>query len=281
MRDSGRVEGGKGTHATGPSAWDEALRIAAHDLRGPLAAIAMASELLVDRGVPEERKARLLDAIRESVQHAEGIVANYLEQTRADAAQQLDLRPSDARGLVHEVVEALRPQAQAKGVALECRLPRTVPPVLIDGERVRQVCWNLIGNAIKFTPPGGHVVVAGHTRADALRISIADTGPGIAPGDLTHIFERYWHASPRAGGGTGLGLAIAREIVERHGGRIGVESQPGRGTCMHFTLALAPHGIAPARRHGSTVGLARHEAAAALPDRRGATRDTAVRGSAA
>jgi signal transduction histidine kinase len=122
-------------------------------------------------------------------------------------------------------------------------------PAAIDGARVVQLLSNLVGNAVKFTPPGGRVTVryrvSGDAGADgapaegALVASVADTGPGIAPEDLPHLFTAFWRGDRRGRRGVGLGLWIARAIVEAHGGELRVEAADGRGTTFHFTLPFA------------------------------------------
>ena len=156
-------------------------------------------------------------------------------------------------------MERLRPQAEAGGLALSVDLPPDLPPVLVDGERVRQVVTNLLHNAIKFTPPGGRVTITAATDdipaddtaheaepPDAgsrlLVIEVRDTGVGIAKIDLPRVFERFYksdRARTRGRGGTGLGLAIARHIVETHGGRIWLKSKEGKGSSFFFSLPVA------------------------------------------
>ena len=108
-----------------------------------------------------------------------------------------------------------------------------------DRERVLQIFTNLVGNAVKFTPKGGSITITATAAGPAVRFSVKDTGSGIAPENLPHVFDRFWQARARARSGAGLGLAIARGIVEAHGGEIGVESTVGVGTEMYFTLPTA------------------------------------------
>jgi signal transduction histidine kinase len=110
-----------------------------------------------------------------------------------------------------------------------------------DRERILQVLSNLIGNALKFTPPGGSVTVGVERRGGEARVAILDTGPGIAPGHLPHIFDRFWKHDTPGVKGTGLGLFIARGIIEAHGGRVWAESELGHGARFYFTLELEPN----------------------------------------
>jgi signal transduction histidine kinase len=142
--------------------------------------------------------------------------------------------------LLTEVVTLLEPVAKAK--SLELRIDADVArseSVLCDGGRVMQVFANLVGNAIKFSPTGGAVIVRAERVGDAVRFSVSDRGPGIAPGSRAHVFDRFWQAEKSAPVGLGLGLSIAKSVVEAHGGEIGVESEIGKGATFFFTLPLA------------------------------------------
>ena len=123
--------------------------------------------------------------------------------------------------------------------------PAPLPPLVADPQRLGQVLGNLVANALRHTPPGGQVTLGAELAVDdALRLWVADTGEGIAPEDLAHIFERFWRGDPArshgAGAGMGLGLAIAKGLVEAHGGRIWAESEVGQGTTITCLLPLAP-----------------------------------------
>ncbi|MBL0891651.1 MAG: ATP-binding protein, partial [Gemmatimonadaceae bacterium] len=112
------------------------------------------------------------------------------------------------------------------------------PPLLCDRQRLQQVLSNLLGNAVRFTPAGGRIVLAATMHDDAVRVSVSDTGPGVAPEDVPRLFERYWQAPRLLRAGSGLGLYIAKGIVEAHGGDIGVDSEPGKGAMFWFTLPV-------------------------------------------
>jgi signal transduction histidine kinase len=144
---------------------------------------------------------------------------------------------------VEAAVARLDLQFVEKGVVLETDLPADLPPASADEDRIGQVLLNLVGNALQYTPRGGHVrVVAGREGAE-LRISVNDTGVGIAPEHLSLIFTRFYRidkSRARAGGGSGIGLTIAKHLVEAHGGRIWAESPgPGQGSTFTFTLPVA------------------------------------------
>src|SRR6266850_938399 len=187
---------------------DEFLAVVSHELRTPLTAILLWAKLL--------RSGRL----------------------------RLEIRETDVVPLIQGAIDTVRPAADLKGVHLETDLNPRLGNVRIDPDRVRQVVWNLVHNAVKFTPAGGHVTVALQRTREVLRIEVKDTGQGIPREFLPHVFERFRQAdiSPtRTHGGLGLGLAIARQLVELHGGRIRVESAgEGKGATFTVELPAAP-----------------------------------------
>jgi signal transduction histidine kinase len=127
-------------------------------------------------------------------------------------------------------------------VAIERAIPEDLPPLDADEERLHQVLFNLVDNAVRFTPPGGEVTIAADRRNGSVEISVADTGVGIPGEHLPRLFERFYRVDParsREDGGTGIGLAIARSVVEAHGGHIKAESVPGRGSVFSFDLPVA------------------------------------------
>jgi chemotaxis family two-component system sensor kinase Cph1 len=136
-------------------------------------------------------------------------------------------------------VDQLLPIAQEKGIELSVSCPPGLPPVRADRQRLLQALGNLLGNALKFTPGGGKVHLSGEASSEGVCISVADTGPGIAPENLQSIFESFWKTHDGNDTGTGLGLGIARGIVEMHGGHVAVESELGRGTVFTVTLPAA------------------------------------------
>jgi signal transduction histidine kinase len=137
-------------------------------------------------------------------------------------------------------LEAQRALATAAGLELELDLGGDLPEVWADRDRLLQVFENLIGNALKFTPAGGHIKVGAAPRASEVLFWVADTGPGIAVGHLPHLFDRFWQARRAERRGAGLGLPIVQGIVKAHGGRIWAESAPGRGSTFLFTIPCAP-----------------------------------------
>ena len=140
--------------------------------------------------------------------------------------------------MVHDVCAKLRPLAEEKNQVLETDLPATIPNIAVDAQRLRQVLSNLIGNAIKFTPPEGRIRVSARVEKDVV-VSVSDTGPGIPKENLSKIFDRFWQVPGTKHQGTGLGLSIAKGIIQSLGGEIWAESQVGKGTSFFITLPLA------------------------------------------
>jgi signal transduction histidine kinase len=143
--------------------------------------------------------------------------------------------------LIEEAVQSWRVKAEQAGIRLDLHLATDLPPVMVDGQRIGRVLLNLLGNAIRYTSAGGSVTVEAQAEEDAVRISVRDTGVGIAVDDVPHIFDRFYRGEKsrsRQHGGAGLGLAIARGLVLAHGGRIWAESAAGVGTTVSFTVPL-------------------------------------------
>lgn len=217
---------------------DRVLGIVSHDLKNPLHTIGMAAELLEMR-LPEERRTQQLDIIRRTVARANRMVLDLLDAARIESGQAVAVEPQPlaVRPLLDEAIEAFRLQAEEKRQQLICDASETIAPVHADHDRVLQALSNLIGNAVKFTPEGGQICVRAEPGEDGtVRFSVSDTGPGIPPEILPHLFEPFAQAKDTASLGTGLGLSIARGIVEAHGGQLGVRSGPGSGTEFAFTL---------------------------------------------
>ncbi|MFN2565891.1 MAG: ATP-binding protein [Gemmatimonadaceae bacterium] len=221
---------------------DEMLGVVAHDLRNPLNTIAMGANLLTEL-IPEPQASlrKQAEVMRRAADRMNRLIQDLLDVRRIEAGRlAIEPRPQPAGALVDDAVEMLRPLASAGALALEADVRPDVPEVFADPPRVQQVLSNLVGNAIKFTPAGGRVLLGAEPMTDwEVRFCVADTGPGIAPEDLPHVFGQFWQARRTDRRGIGLGLAIAKGIVEAHGGRIWVESQVGVGSNFYFTLRAA------------------------------------------
>jgi heavy metal sensor kinase len=219
---------------------------ASHELRTPLAAIRMEAELALGKALSPAEHQQLLGSILEECERLTRLTEQLLALCREDAGSGRPAHgPLDLGALVGHVVETMRPLAQAKdlGLHIECNGPIAV---LGDEVRLRQVFYNVLDNAIKYTPAGGRIDVhLGHRDGTPL-VTLHDTGIGVSPEHLPRVFDRFYRvdkARSRAEGGTGLGLSIAQSIIAAHGGRIELDSQPGQGTTCTVTL---PNGTVPA-----------------------------------
>jgi signal transduction histidine kinase len=213
----------------------------AHELRSPLAVLQGNLRAILDDLYPSDKGeiSRLYDETR----LLSRLVEDLRELALADAGQlRLHLRATDLGQIVESTLESLGPAAGFGQVCLEAKLPSDLPAVVADPDRVAQVLRNLLLNALRHTPAGGSVTVMAGLASGMVEIAVSDTGEGIAPQDLTHVFERLWRADPartRTGGGTGLGLSVAQSLVKAQGGRIWAESTLGEGSTFRFTLPLA------------------------------------------
>jgi heavy metal sensor kinase len=212
---------------------------ASHELRTPLTAIRTEAEVALARPLGEEDARQLLGSILEECGRLTRLTEQLLALAREDSgAARPAAQPVDLASLLRGVAEVMRPLAEARGVRLA---DETDGAVLARGEaaRLRQVFFNTVDNAIKYTPSGGMVTVRSIRRGREVVVTVADTGEGIPPEHLPRVFDRFYRvdkARSREQGGTGLGLSIAKGIVESHGGRIELESKPGQGTTCTVTL---------------------------------------------
>jgi two-component system phosphate regulon sensor histidine kinase PhoR len=219
-----------------------------HELRTPVAALKALVETLEDGALEDPEVARdFLGRMHVEVDGLAQLVEELLELSRIESGRvSLRLQSADLGSVVVAAAERLRPQAERLGVGFTVQEPGELSLARIDPERIQQVVINLVHNAVKFTPPGGHITVSVERREDELLVSVADNGVGIAPDALPRLFERFYKADKaRAGGGTGLGLAIAKHLVQAHGGRIWAES-PGEGRGSTFAFAIPVTGTSRA-----------------------------------
>ena len=212
-----------------------------HEIRTPLANIALAAQTLRNDGSRDATLTkRMLDQIDGQVQALSQLSQEMLDLAQIESGQTLlKLLPVELDPLIRRSVSGLLPQASLKQQHVSLVVPVALR-VLADEQQVGRVVTNLVHNAVKFTPEGGIISIYAEAVNEDVRISVADTGPGVPEGDQARIFERFYKQDrARSKGGTGLGLAIARHIVEGHGGQIWVESQPGKGATFCFTLPSA------------------------------------------
>jgi signal transduction histidine kinase len=221
---------------------EQVLRVVSHDLKNPLHTIGMVAQLLLEVPLSDVERRQHLEIVGRTVERMNRLVRDLLDVARVQAGHVLTITtaPIDVAPLVCDAVDQFSDQARDSGQRLTSEVTQGLPPVLADRDRLLQVFSNLVGNALKFTPEGGRVSIQAEPAGEnSVRFSIADTGTGIPPESLPHLFEPFWQARDRATLGTGLGLSIARGIVEAHGGQISVQSTPGEGTTFRFTLPVA------------------------------------------
>jgi len=214
-----------------------------HELRTPLTAIKGYMEGLMDGVLPAS--AETYQQIHSEAERLSRLVDDLQELSRVEAgAFHLDVAPVSFSSLMETTAKRLLPHLQQKNITLNLALPPELPPVRVDGDRITQVLTNLVSNAVQYTPAGGAVTVSAVVTGGEMRVSVADTGVGIPPEDLPHIFDRFYRVdksrSRQSGGGSGIGLTIAKALVEAHGGKIWAESAgAGQGSVFSFTLPLA------------------------------------------
>jgi signal transduction histidine kinase len=230
---------------------DEMLGIVAHDLRSPLAAAQLAASVLA-RQVPEDRREasrKPTEAIRRSIRQANRLVQDLLDVARLEAGTlDLQLKEVSPEVIVHNALDGYVGLAADAALTIDADIAPGLALVIADEDRIQQVLGNLLDNAIKFTPAGGVVRLAVQRDAEAIRFAVSDTGPGISPDHLPHVFDRFWQERAADRRGAGLGLAIAKGIVERHGGRMAVDSVPGEGSTFAFTLPVLAAAGPPSSR---------------------------------
>jgi two-component system, OmpR family, phosphate regulon sensor histidine kinase PhoR len=210
-----------------------------HELRTPLASLKALTETLQDGALEDPPAARrFIDQIQIEVDALSQMVTELLELSRIESGRlTLDLRPVVPSDLLASVNQRMRLQAERAGLKLRVECAEDLPRVSMDIQRMEQLMVNLIHNAVKFTRPGGEIVLMAETGTGEVRFAVRDTGIGIPAEDVSRIFERFYRVDKsRTGSGTGLGLSIAKHIIEAHKGRIWAESIEGQGSSFFFTL---------------------------------------------
>ncbi len=227
---------------------DEFLAVLSHELRTPLNAIMGWIKIIQKGNLNPVKLQRALDIIERNAAAQTQLIEDLLDISRIIRGQvNLNIQPVDVIKLIQATVDTLTPAATAKSIQIELDSPTSVDPILADSNRLQQILWNLLSNAVKFTPNSGKVEILVNVIDSHLQIQVVDTGMGIAPHFLPHVFEYFRQAdgsTTRSKGGLGLGLAITRHLVELHGGTIRVDS-PGLELGSTFTIIL-PMRMAPA-----------------------------------
>jgi signal transduction histidine kinase len=216
-----------------------------HELRTPMNAIIGFSQVLREGmfGEVNAKQAEYLDDILSSGNHLLSLINDVLDLSKVEAGQvELQIAPFSLHDALERGISMVREQATTEGVEVSLHTNGGLDVVSGDERRIRQVIFNLLSNAVKFAPAGGHVDVSAARVDGEMRVSVADSGPGIAAEDLDRIFEEFQQteAGARHREGTGLGLALSKRFVELHGGRIWCESEVGKGSTFEFTLPVGP-----------------------------------------
>ena len=216
----------------------EFLATVSHDLRSPLATIRGYVDLLEKVGPVTDQQREFLEKIRRSIVHLTALVSDLVELGRIEASVEMEMEPFHLESIIDAVVDGYRQIAAEKGLTLKWEL---TPLPLIRGNphRLRRVMENLLSNAVKYNREGGWIKVTAEYREGYIVVQVADSGIGIPPEDLPHVFDRFYRVQrPETEDieGTGLGLSIVKSIIEKHGGRVWVESRPGEGSTFTFLL---------------------------------------------
>jgi PAS domain S-box-containing protein len=225
----------------------EFLGSMSHELRTPLHTVIGFSELLAEelQGPLNEKQKRFVNHIHNDSLHLLDLINDILDLSKIEA-DRLELHPQvfDLLSAVNEVVASIRPQGEAKSIVITCEVPSAVS-FYADRVCVKQILYNLLSNAVKFTAEGGEIRVEARALENSMEISVVDTGVGIPKEEHRSVFERFYQVGATTKGvreGTGLGLAITKRLIEQHGGDIGVESEPGKGSRFTFTLPFEQTG---------------------------------------
>ncbi|MFY0566847.1 ATP-binding protein [Archangium lansingense] len=250
---------------------DDFLATVSHELRTPLTAILGWASILRTGTLTPDKQARALETVERSARAQAQIVDDLLDISRIVAGRmRLEMQPVQLVPVVEAALDAVRPAAAARNIRLESQLAAGSGPVQGDAQRLQQVAWNLLTNAIKFTPEGGRVAVRLQRVEEHAELQVSDSGKGIEPSFLPHVFERFRQAdgsATRRYGGLGLGLAIVRHLVELHGGTIQAHSEgEGRGASFTVRLPLAAARTSDGSATRDTPGLPDPSLSAYLPD---------------
>ena len=227
----------------GIQARDDMIGIVSHDLRNPVNAVKMLTGVMLDRQQDVPLPAEMADyasVIRQAAEQMDELIRDLLDVTRVEAGRlAVDLTRENTEELLSDALRTLAPVTNQKSITLRLTAPDDLPDVTADRERIAQALSNLVGNAVKFSPPGGEIIVRVAMLDREILFSVTDKGRGMTAEQLSHAFDRFWQSSRTDRQGAGLGLAITKGIIEAHGGRIWAESSPDAGSTFYFTLPIA------------------------------------------
>ena len=237
---------------------DEFLATLSHEIRTPLNAVIGWTKILLARPADGATLQRALHVIDRNANAQARLIEDMLDMARIVSGKlRLELGPVDLVAATIAAIDVVAPSAAAKSITIRTSLSRAPRPIVADADRIQQIVWNVLSNAVKFTPAGGSIEVRLPDPPAPLQLTVTDTGEGIAPEFLPHVFERFRQAnssSSRSEGGLGLGLALVRQLVEMHGGEIHVESA-GRGTGAAFTITFPEPKDAPLQSNSNGDAL--------------------------
>jgi signal transduction histidine kinase len=210
-----------------------------HELRTPLSSLNTAAHLLLRVDVPEEQRRRVVQIIHNETTRLSDMTSAFLDLARLESGRmQFRVQVFDLRSLLEECASMMRGKAAESDLQLILDVPDGLPMIKADRDKIKQVIFNLLSNAIKYNRPGSEITIRAAAVKDRFTLSVSDTGLGIHPADLTHLFEKFYRvqSTEQVAPGTGLGLAICKRIVEAHGGQIEVQSELGKGTTFIVSL---------------------------------------------
>ncbi len=210
-----------------------------HELRTPLTALTAVANLLQRQDLPEQQRLSLAQTLHVEVNRLNGMTTDFLELSRLETGRSRFYRePVHLGGLIEECLQIIKAQAEEEAILFDVHLDRTIPPVQGDRNRLKQVLLNLLTNAIKYTNPGGKIIIRLKQKTKSILLTIEDNGRGIPEESLPYIFDKFYRVPQEEADapGTGLGLAIAKRIIESHGGTISVESQVDQGSIFFLRL---------------------------------------------
>ncbi len=219
---------------------DEVLAFVSHDLRSPVGTISAAAELLAEVPLPPQQRVEHLDIIRRAADRTNRLIQDLLDVAQIEAGRlSVWTEPVATSDILEEAIALANPVAGEAGVRLRREIDPALPHVEADRDRILQVMWNLVGNALKFTPEGGTVTVSAEVDDGGVRVAVKDTGPGLEPETRERLFDRFWSGRRSAGHGTGLGLTIVAGILAVHSSKVHVETERGEGSTFSFVLPFA------------------------------------------